>query len=79
MTTIHTHGKAGPDGKLVIALDAADAGTEVAITISPVRDVRMPLAPDEWQAFIDRTAGSIDDATFERGPQGVYENRESLD
>jgi hypothetical protein len=79
MTTIHTHGKVGPDGKLVIALDAADAGTEVAITISPVTNARRALTREEWEAFLDRTAGSIDDPTFERGSQGAFENRESLD
>ncbi|CCQ56231.1 FitA-like ribbon-helix-helix domain-containing protein [Crocosphaera watsonii WH 8501] len=33
----------------------------------------------EWHEFIDKTAGSIDDDTFVRHPQGDYPIREELE
>ncbi|MCP4405965.1 MAG: hypothetical protein GY801_52815 [bacterium] len=32
----------------------------------------------EWEAFVERYAGCMEDAPIERGAQGVYENREEL-
>ena len=38
------------------------------------------LAPDReaWLRFLEKTAGSITDPTFERQPQGEYEERDSF-
>ncbi len=32
----------------------------------------------EWEAFVDRYAGCLNDAPIERGEQGTYEVREEL-
>jgi hypothetical protein len=37
-----------------------------------------PMDREFWLRFIERTAGSITDPTFERQPQGELEERESL-
>jgi hypothetical protein len=34
-----------------------------------------PLTEDEWRTLILATAGSISDLTFERLPQGKFEER----
>jgi hypothetical protein len=36
------------------------------------------MSREEWLAFLDKTAGSITDPTFERPPQGEYEQRDAL-
>lgn len=50
-------------------------GTEVEVW--PV-NAGIPTDRASWLQFIERTAGSITDPTFERHPQGELEERESL-
>ena len=52
-------------------------GTEVEIHLLS-QDAKLPMDRESWLRFIERTAGSIDDPTFERHPQGVFEEREPL-
>jgi hypothetical protein len=40
--------------------------------------LRPPLEREAWIRFIERTGGSIADPTFERQPQGEYEERDAL-
>ena len=75
MTTIQTTARVDADGNVVIALGEDEAGTEVNVTITPARP---KLTQAEWEALVDRTAGSITDPTFVRPPQGVYEGRDPL-
>jgi hypothetical protein len=83
MTRIELKSRVGPDGvlSLRVPIGAADADREVIVTVEPVNGAEAPrdLDREEWLGFIDETAGSIDDPTFERPPQGEYEQREELD
>ncbi len=78
MTTLQTRASVGVDGNVnvVIPVGKEEAGTEVLVTIAPAPP---RLSQKEWLEIIDRTAGSIDDPTFFRQPQGDYENREPLE
>ena len=76
MTTIHTTARVGPDGTITIPVGDAEVGKEVEVT---VKSAPPKMTQKEWEDFIDRTAGSIDDPTFERPPQGDYEERQSLE
>ncbi len=38
----------------------------------------VPMNRESWLRFIEKTAGSITDPTFERHPQGEFEEREAL-
>lgn len=49
-------------------------GSEVTITGA----ARKPMSQEEWRAFVLATAGSIDDPTFVRPPQGEVEVRDPL-
>ncbi len=73
MTTIETRARVGPDGiiELRVPVGVCDAGLEVKIVVTPLDSAGQPqkMSRDEWLAFLDRTAGSIDDPTFERPPQ----------
>jgi hypothetical protein len=37
-----------------------------------------PMDRESWRQFIEKTAGSITDPTFERHSQGEFEEREQL-
>lgn len=51
-------------------------GTEVEV--HPVAKKSVPIDRAAWLRFIEKTAGSICDPTFERQPQGQLEEREPL-
>jgi hypothetical protein len=56
-------------------------GTEVEIHPLDQREsggLDSPMDRESWSRFIERTAGSITDPTFERQPQGELEERERL-
>lgn len=59
-----------PDGIEVEIHPLAESANGVKTTI--------PTDRDSWLRFIDRTAGSITDPTFQRHEQGVIEEREPL-
>ena len=75
MTTIRTIARVGNDGNIVIPVGPEEAGVEVEVTITRARP---KMTQAEWEALIDRTAGSITDPTFVRPPQGEFEEREPL-
>jgi hypothetical protein len=83
MATVVTT-QVGPDGvlNLSLPLGAADANRKVRVTVEPVDDSigNTAVAPDReaWLRFIAQTAGSIPDPTFDRQPQGQFEERDSL-
>ena len=85
VTEITTH--VGPDGVLNVRLPEEYVDSDVVVRVSRSADARAKriadiVDPEErqraWQSFVQRTAGSIDDPTFERPPQGEYEVREEL-
>jgi hypothetical protein len=59
---------------LPIGLDEANA--EVQVTVEPVAS--RPMTTNEWKAWVQSMAGSIQDPSFERPPQGDYEPRDLL-
>ena len=68
-----------PDGVLTLTvhLDKADANKPVRVTVETL-EAKPPLDREPWLRFIEQTAGSIPDPTFERPPQGDYEQRDAL-
>ncbi len=65
----------GPDGVLhldvPIGAPHANRPVKVSIQVGPV-----PMTQEEWSDFIERTAGSITDATFCRPEQGELQERD---
>ena len=76
MTTITKHAKVDANGNVVVPVGRGEVGRDVVVTIAPARPA---MSQEDWEKFIDSTAGSIDDPTFERPPQGEYEKREPLE
>jgi hypothetical protein len=70
----------GPDGVLTlqVPLNREDANKPVRVTLETVESDKRPGDRGAWLRFIERTAGSISDPTFERPPQGEFEARDSL-
>jgi hypothetical protein len=77
MTPLKTIAKVGADGVLTLRypLPQTEANAEVLVTIEPAP---IPRNPD-WAAFINTTAGSIEDESFERQDQGAAEVRGALE
>jgi hypothetical protein len=85
--TLETAAHVGPDGRLELNLPSQFANSDVILTIRPangapiqrIADIQDPEERQrQWKAFVEKTAGSIDDPTFERPDQGWYEERETL-
>jgi hypothetical protein len=74
----------GADGVLHVSvpLKPEDANRAVRVTVEPLDQATAttsrPTTHEEWLRFIKETAGAITDPTFERGPQGDYEQRDEL-
>jgi hypothetical protein len=69
------------NGNVVVPVGVDRAGSDVEVTVQPVTGRPTPangMSDEQWEEFVARTAGSIDDATFERPPQGEYERRSEL-
>ena len=79
MTRIELKSRVGSDGVLTVKvpLGPQDANQDVLITVQPAPASSQANGAD-WKRFIDQTAGSISDPTFQRHDQGQYEKRESL-
>jgi hypothetical protein len=82
MKTIVTT-RVGADGILMLSvpLGASDANKAVRVTVETVEEASVVLPPTDreaWLRFLERTAGSITDPTFERPAQGDYEERDAL-
>jgi hypothetical protein len=75
---INTH--IGPNGvlTLTVPLDQADANKPVRVIVETIEEVKPPMDRTAWLRFIEETAGSIADPSFERPPQGEYEERDPL-
>lgn len=75
MTSIEVKSRADANGvvNLSIPLGTADANREVRVIVEPLDEV---ISVEQWQQFIHATAGSISDPTFQRHPQGDFEQRE---
>jgi len=79
MNRIVVKSKIGGDGVLHLDLPVglAEADREVQVTVESI-GTKTPMTQEEWRAFVLATAGSITDPTFERPPQGEFEQREPL-
>ena len=77
MTSIEVKSKVDASGvlNLSIPLGAAEANREVRVTVEPLDDV---MSDEQWKDFVQETAGSISDSTFQRHPQGEFERRDEL-
>jgi hypothetical protein len=69
--------KVGSDGVLHLALPLGveEANKEVLITVD-LATPKKEMTQEEWEAWIDATAGSITDPTFIRHPQPELEERD---
>lgn len=85
MSTLHGRTRVA-NGEFRIPLPKALNGQDVeyTLTVEPARprgpdSAKPPITQAEWRAHLDRFAGTIDDPTFERPPQGEFEEREDLE
>jgi hypothetical protein len=72
----------GADGVLALRVplghDGANKTVRVVVqTVEEAAGVQV-RSSEEWQRFIQEMAGRITDPTFDRPPQGDYEQREPL-
>jgi hypothetical protein len=72
--------RVGSDGILHLALPVGveDADKEVQVTVELITP-KKEMSQEEWEAWVEATAGSIPDPTFFRHPQGEYEERDSFE
>jgi hypothetical protein len=70
----------GADGILTLPLGETNANKVVRVTVETVEEAvdQSAMSREEWLRFIENTAGKITDPTFERQPQGEYEQRDEL-
>jgi hypothetical protein len=82
MAMVEIKSQVGPDGMLLLAIPvgAENANRQVKVTVAALEEAPAPpkMTQREREEFIDRTAGSIDDPTFVRPPQGELEERGEL-
>lgn len=64
---------------LSVLLGKSDANREVRVTVEPLNETAAPISADQWPKFVHEMAGSIADPTFERHPQGDFEQRVHFD
>lgn len=70
----------GADGvlSLNVPMEPCDANKNVRVIVETMDVPTVPMDRAAWLRFVERTAGSISDPTFERPPQGDYEVRDPL-
>lgn len=70
--------KVGFDGivHLAVSVGADAANRDVRVTVEPI--AAGLLSSKDWQDFVWATAGSVTDESFERPPQGMFEERNPL-
>jgi len=80
MTPIELRSKVDANGvlNLSVPLGESDANREVRVTVEALEEVTTPMSADEWNRFVHEMAGSIADSTFQRHPQGDFEQRDDL-
>ena len=76
MSTIHTRTHVGTDGilRLQVPVDVANADVDVTVVVEPAQ-VRGPMSPEEWDRFIESTAGKWEGEPLARPDQGNFETR----
>jgi hypothetical protein len=80
MSVAQYQARVGPDGvlDLHLALGPDQANREVSVLIrASDPHPAAQMSQEEWEQFILETAGSIDEPTFVRHPQGEFERREN--
>ena len=72
--------RVGSDGVLHLALPVGpeEADKEVQVTVESITP-KKEMSQEEWEAWVEATAGSIPDPTFFRHPQGEYEERDPIE
>ena len=78
METVTIHAQTGHDGvlRIDVPVGIADVDCEIVVTV-PTSDGRHMTA-DEWNRFIDQTAGSLATDPLEQLPQGDDEQRDEV-
>jgi hypothetical protein len=73
-----TTSRVDASGVLTLPLGETNANKVVRVTVETVEPAvdRPTMSREEWLQFIENTAGKITDPTFERHPQGDYEQRD---
>jgi len=88
MSTLHGRSQIGPDGTLRITLPPGCANSEIEYVLEvhtagtngkPAATSPRKRSGQARRESLRRLAGSIDDATFQRPPQGTAEPLEPLD
>ena len=84
MRTIHVVQEAGADKTLrvTIPVDQARRRYQIVIILEAEPEAVSHPSPEElgWPpGYFEATAGSVQDDTFVRPPQGEYETRQGLD
>ncbi len=76
--------RVGADGVLTLTMPLGedDANKPVRVTVETLEGATGLATPppdkETWLRFLERTGGSITDPTFQRHPQGDYEERDAL-
>lgn len=80
MSPMELRSRIDADGvlNLSVSLGKSDANREVRVTVEPLQEVAAPISADQWPKFVHEMAGSITDPTFERQPQGNFEQRDQF-
>ena len=80
MTSIEIKSRVDSNGvlNLSIPFGAADANREVLVTVEPLDDLPAAISTEQWRKFVHEMAGSITDPSFQRHPQGDFEQRDEL-
>lgn len=78
MSPMELRSRIDADGvlNLSVPLGKSDANREVRVTVEPLDEMTTPISAAQWGQFVHEMAGSISDPTFERHPQGDFEQRD---
>lgn len=79
MSTYEARARIGPDRKLELLVPPGFADSDVDVVVQTRNGTGAALTREKRSEALRRVAGSIDDPTFERPPQGEFESREFLD
>jgi len=74
--------KVGGDGVLTLAIPLGENAINktVRVVLETVDEVTggQAMSKEQWAQFVQSMAGRISDSTFDRPPQGVFEQRPEL-
>jgi hypothetical protein len=72
----------GGDGVLTLAIPLGEKAVNkiVRVDVETVEEETcgQAMSKEQWARFVQSMAGRISDPTFDRPPQGAYEQREEL-